>query len=173
MSQSETLDQREGPGLAGLASLGKEVRQRRTVWSRLRRDRVALGGLAVFVILLAVALAAPVIAPYDPNEQDLYSNLQGPSGTHLLGTDDLGRDLLSRVLAGARPTLLIGAVVLAARLLLGVLLGLVAGWFGGRVDEQVMLVASWVSAFPSLLLAIVLLESLGGQKSNSVAITTY
>jgi peptide/nickel transport system permease protein len=127
---------------------------------------VALGIIAGFV---AAALLAPLLAPYDPNAQDITSRLQPPlSNGHLLGTDLLGRDVLSQMIYGSRVSLLIGftAVVLAG--LVGIAVGLVSGYFGGRVDTVFMrIVDAWL-AFPFLLLAIAIVAILGPGLRNLV-----
>ena len=106
------------------------------------RLRVALGpagiAAAIFlIVVLAVAVAAPMIAPSDPNVQSLLSAFAGPSGGHLLGTDDLGRDILSRLVYGSRTSLLGPALVVAVALLVGIPLALLAAWYGGWVDAIV------------------------------------
>jgi len=127
-------------------------------------------GLVLTGGLILVALLAPALSPMDPEQQ--HHTLQRGAETILspfppgpefwLGSDFLGRDLLSRLLWGARPTLLICVAVLFTRMLLGTVLGVLAGWCGGWLDEQVMMLTGWSTAFPSLLLAIVAMEVLGG-----------
>jgi peptide/nickel transport system permease protein len=154
--------------LARLASAETGVRRSRTVWVRLRRDRVALAGLGVFMLLLGVALLAPLISPYDPNAQDLYSNLQGPSGAHLLGTDDLGRDLLSRIIYGSRVSLVAGLAAMAMALCLGVPIGATAGYFGGRYETVMMRAMDSLLALPGIILAIALMAALRPSLQNVI-----
>ena len=133
--------------------------------------RLVVGGLLV-AALVFVALFGPSIAPHDPAEQNYLYHLGDetlispfrPVPGYWLGTDAIGRDLVSRLLAGAGPTLVGVAVILAARLGLGILLGLLAGWFRGRIDEQISLLISWITAFPTILLAIIVLTLLRGQR---------
>ena len=138
------------------------VRDRR--WEVLRRAvraRLAPFGAAVVMAAILVALAAPVVAPYDPLKQDLAHALAAPSRTHLLGTDNVGRDVLSRVIWGTRISLVAGVVSVAIALLTGSLLGVVAGFCGGRVDGVVMRLMDAVLSFPPLVLALALGAVLG------------
>jgi peptide/nickel transport system permease protein len=145
-----------------------EKRRHRSIWSRLARDRAAVVGLVVFILLILVALFAPVIAPYDPNAQDLYSNLQSPSREHWLGTDDLGRDLLSRIIHGSRVSLAAGITAMLVSALLGVPLGATAGYFGGRYDAVVMRIMDSLLALPSIILAIALMAALRPSLQNVI-----
>lgn len=123
-------------------------------------------GLAVILLLLVAALAAPWLAPHDPLEQDLLNSFQAPvwkggDASHALGTDSLGRDILSRLIYSARPALIVAFIAAICAGLLGTALGLAAGYFGGRVDAAISrLVDIWMS-FPSVLLCIVLAAVLG------------
>ena len=138
------------------------VRDRR--WEVLRRAvraRLAPFGAAVVMAAVLVALAAPVVAPYDPLKQDLAHALAAPSRGHLLGTDNVGRDVLSRVIWGTRISLVAGVVSVAIALLTGSLLGVVAGFCGGRVDGVVMRLMDAVLSFPPLVLALALGAVLG------------
>jgi len=124
------------------------------VWKALRRNRLALGGASIVALLVVVGVAGPWIAPYDPLGQDLTKSLQGPSRTHWFGTDSFGRDILSRVLHGARISLLVGVASQAIAFTLGVLLGVVSGFYGGKIETVVMRLADVTLAFPTLLLLI-------------------
>ncbi len=124
------------------------------LWLTLRRNRLALAGLAVVALLVLLGIAGPWIAPYDPLVQDLARGLEGPSPEHWLGTDSFGRDILSRVLYGARISLLVGVASQAIAFSLGVLLGVVSGYYGGRIETLVMRLADVTLAFPTLLLLI-------------------
>ncbi|MEO7684829.1 MAG: ABC transporter permease subunit [Gemmatimonadaceae bacterium] len=133
----------------------------RGLMSRLMRDPLALAGVSLVILFFLVALAAPLISPRDPNMIDAIRRLEGPSGMHLLGTDNLGRDLLSRLIWGSRWSL--GTVSLATMLIMsiGVSVGIVAGFYGGLVDEVLMRVVDVLLAFPSLLLALAIAGLLG------------
>src|SRR6516162_2582792 len=130
-------------------------------WKRFRRDRLALGAFAAVLLLTAVALAAPWLAPYDPAQQFFDGlTLEGaplpPSARFWLGTDLLGRDLLSRLIYGARTSLMIGVVANGAAVAIGALIGVVAGFTGGWLGGALMRFTDLMMAFPALLLAIVL-----------------
>lgn len=122
--------------------------------------------LLVLVTIVAAAILAPLIAPDNPDAIDLTRQLQGPSFAHLLGTDDLGRDLLSRLIFGARVSLLVGAIATSISLLVGVPLGLWAGYLGGAPDAVAMRFADVLLAFPPVLLAMLAATFLGGGTIN-------
>jgi peptide/nickel transport system permease protein len=149
-------------GAAVARSASDPVRGHR--WRLLRRAaraRLAPFGAAVVVLASLVALAAPLLAPYDPLAQDLGTTLAAPGRGHLLGTDNVGRDVLSRVIWGTRVSLLAGLVSVALAVLAGSALGLAAGYCGGRVDGLVMRVMDAVLSFPPLVLALALGAVLG------------
>jgi len=138
-----------------------------SVWRRARRLRnLAIGGVLVGVLVLAAALA-PVIAPFDPvRDADLNNYLRAPGAPFLLGTDMFGRDVFSRVIYGARVSLGVGIAVQASALAIGVTLGLLAGFFGGRVDQLIMRLTEVVFAFPGLLFAIAIMAVIGPSLYN-------
>lgn len=115
-----------------------------------------------------MALAGPLLVPFDPATQHLALRLEGPTSTHWLGLDELGRDILARVLAGARISLMVGIVVVGISASIGVVLGALAGYFGGRVDEFISRLIDVLLAFPGLLLAIALVAVLGPSLTNVV-----
>ncbi|UCH26399.1 MAG: ABC transporter permease [Trueperaceae bacterium] len=129
----------------------------RRIWLR----KSAAIGLVGVLVVTVVAVFAPLIVPQDPNRQDLFARLQPPNAEHLLGTDNFGRDQLSRLIYGARISLTVGVVAVLIAAALGSLLGLVAGYFGGLVDNLLMRLIDVLMAFPTLLLAIVFLAMLG------------
>jgi peptide/nickel transport system permease protein len=146
----------------GLVTSAPAVRDRR--WDALRRAaraRLAPFGAVVLLLALAAALCAPVIAPYHPHAQDLSRTLAPPSRAHLLGTDNVGRDVLSRVIWGTRVSLLAGFVSIAIAATAGGLLGIAAGYAGGRMDGVLMRVMDAVLSFPPLVLALALGAVLG------------
>jgi len=128
---------------------------------------VGVGGVIVAVAVLA-ALIGPIVAPFDSASQDLALRLDGPSLRHWFGLDELGRDILSRVLAGARISMLVGLVVVSISSTVGVAVGAVAGYFGGRVDEILSRAIDILMAFPGLLLAIAMVAVLGPSLFNVV-----
>ncbi|MGZ5475549.1 MAG: ABC transporter permease [Thermoanaerobaculia bacterium] len=125
-------------------------------------------GLLLTVSLIFVALAAPLLAPYDPDVQDTARRLEPPSKQHLLGLDDLGRDVLSRILFGARVSLRVGFSVVILASLVGVTLGAVSGYFGGAADLIVMRICDILLAFPGILLSIALVAVLGPSLNNVI-----
>ncbi|NJD98501.1 ABC transporter permease [Thermococcus sp. LS1] len=137
----------------------------------LLRNKLSLIGLAIIVGLILMALLAPVLAPYPDQalgEPNLQERLQPPSRTHLFGTDHMGRDILSRVIYGARTSLLMGFSVVALALLIGVPLGLIAGYFSGKTDLIIMRITDIFLAFPPLLLALLIATSLGRGMTNAI-----
>jgi len=135
-------------------------------WRRLRRNRSAVAGLVVIGVLVFSALFAPWLAPYNPYQVDLDNRLQPPGGAHVLGTDELGRDILSRLLYGARVSLWVGIVTVVAASLIGVSGGLVAGYLGGYWDVVIMRVVDVFLAFPVILLAIAIVAVRGPGLNN-------
>ena len=126
-----------------------------------------IGALIVLIAVLA-ALVGPVIVPFDPADQELPLRLEGPTGLHWFGLDELGRDIFARVLSGARISLLVGLVVVGVSSLVGTLLGSIAGYFGGKVDEAISRVMDILLAFPGLLLAIAMVAVLGPSLTNVI-----
>src|SRR5687767_14199280 len=126
--------------------------------------------IGAFIVLVAVvaAIFGPVVAPFDPSAQELALRLEGPTGLHWFGLDELGRDIFARVLSGARISLLVGIVVVGVSSTVGILLGSIAGYFGGRIDEVISRVIDILLAFPGLLLAIALVAVLGPSLVNVV-----
>jgi peptide/nickel transport system permease protein len=141
---------------------------RRPLGATLRRHpRVLIGG-GLLLVLLVMALLAPLVAPYDPIAVDASHGLERPSLVHLLGTDDLGRDVFSRVVYGARVSLTVGAISVSIGLLVGVSLGLIAGYLGGATDLLIMRAIDALLAFPALVLAISITAALGPQIQNAM-----
>ena len=124
------------------------------LWKTLHRNSLALAGLAVVALLVLLGIVGPWITPYDPLAQNLARSLEGPSTRHWFGTDSFGRDILSRVLYGARISLLVGVASQAIAFSLGVVLGVVSGYYGGRIEGLIMRLADVTLAFPTLLLLI-------------------
>lgn len=143
-------------------------------WYYFSRNKGAVIGLFVFIIILVLAIFAPLVSPHSPNEQNRQLLLSVPfwmdggSFSYPLGTDAVGRDILSRLIFGARFSLFIGLVVVTLSVVVGVLIGLVAGYFRGRVDIVIMRLMDIILAFPSLLLALVLVAVLGPGLLNAM-----
>ena len=146
--------------------------RRRTFRQRWYRTPSFVAGLVIIGTMVAAALAAPLITGYDPNGQDLLHAYAHPSGAHWLGTDQLGRDVFTRLVFAGRVDLLIGFFAVLLPFCLGLVLGSLAGYFGGIVDTLVMRLVDVVVAFPFLVLVIALVFSLGpGERSIVIAIT--
>jgi len=159
--------------IAPIVSTGRAARLGE-FWMYFSRNRGALIGLVVFVLLVLIALFAPVIAPHNPDDQFRDFLLappvwqQGGTWQFIFGTDNLGRDMLSRLIFGSRFSLLIGLIVVTTSLASGVILGLIAGYFRGIVDVVIMRIMDVILAFPSLLLALVLVAILGPGLVNAM-----
>jgi len=152
-----------------VASAAVATRSRRQDFVRVFfSNRLALFGTAVLSVFILMAIFAPLIAPYDPLGQELTGKFEGPSRQHLMGQDELGRDILSRVIYGARISLTAGLAAVAIATGLGTLIGLVAGFFGGWADSVLMRLMDVVLAFPSILLAIVIVSMLGPSLQNAM-----
>src|SRR5512135_298966 len=149
------------------------ARRWRPAW---RRSPLSVAGLILIAILILVAVSAPLIAPADPLKQVLSTRLKPPSAAHWLGTDQLGRDVLSRMIYGARISLLIGTVVVGLAGSLGTFVGLVAGYSSGWLDESLMRLTDVFFAFPALILAMAISGALGPSLTNAmiaIAVVTW
>jgi peptide/nickel transport system permease protein len=165
---------------AGVASLARRrpgaEREWVTLLRRLVRRRTALFGLLVVLVVMLAAAAAPLVAPFDPLEQDIGQRLREPGWqdaqgrVHALGTDHLGRDILSRIIFGSRIALLVGLAAVVISGVLGMVIGLVAGYFGGRLDDFLMRLADVQLAFPFILLAIAVIGVLGPSLRNIIIV---
>lgn len=139
----------------------QEVGQFSAIWRRFRRHRLALLGLAVIVVLVVTCALAPVIAPYDPLAQDLVNRNQGPTAAHLMGTDELGRDVFSRLLFAGQISLSIGFSVAILSELFGTIIGAISGYVGGWVDNILMRVVDLVLTLPTLPILLILAAIFG------------
>jgi len=142
------------------------VEQRRRLLRRLRRSGNVVVGVTILALIAALALLAPVISSYNPELMAPLDRLQPPSAAHLFGTDDFGRDVLTRVLFGAQISLVVGLVSVAVASVAGSLLGVVAGYTGGTTDSVIMRLIDVMLAFPSILLALVIVAILGRSLPN-------
>jgi len=131
------------------------------LWRRLCRNRAAVAGAGIVVVFVLLAVLAPALVPFNPIQGDLNDRLQPPSASHWLGTDELGRDLFSRILFGARVSLQIQIVAVVLALLIGVALGSVGGYLGGHVDNVIMRAMDVLLAFPGIFLALGIIAALG------------
>ncbi len=140
----------------------------RRVWVRLARNPMAIGGAVVVLSWVLVAALAPWIAPYDPIDQDVVNRLAPPSAEHWLGLDEMGRDVLSRLLYGGRVSLPVAAVVVVLASIFGTLYGALAGFLGKWADEVAMRIVDMVLSFPALILAMAIAAALGPSIHNSM-----
>ena len=138
------------------------------IWQRLRKNRLSIVGSILIGGFLLLAFAAPLIAPADPMAQALYNRLSPPTLEHPFGTDDFGRDILSRVIYGARISLRVGVFAVLIALVLGTCIGVVAGYWGGWIDQILMRLMDLLLAFPSILLAIGIVAILGPGLENAM-----
>ncbi|KQL46232.1 hypothetical protein AN963_14775 [Brevibacillus choshinensis] len=152
--------------------------QRRSPWAsmmrRFRKNKRALVGFWMVVVFVSIAVFAQAIAPYDPIEQDMNVILQSPSADHPFGTDEYGRDILSRIIYGSQISLMIGIVGVLISVVVGVGLGTISGYFGGRTDMFIMRIMDIFMAFPSFLLALAIVSVLGpGMVNVMIAIGIF
>ena len=131
------------------------------VWKRLRKNRLAVMGLAFLAVLVLCAIFADFIAPYPYDKQDYLAVLQSPSWNHWMGTDEYGRDIFSRVIYGSRISLYVGFISLSGGALMGCIVGSIAGYFGGRVDDVIMRVMDVLNGIPRIVLAIAIAGTIG------------
>src|SRR6266568_4996611 len=153
----------------------REVSARRASATPLRRaarsilrDPSSVVGMLLFILIVVVALFAPTIAPYDPSAVHVRDRLQLPSSGYLLGTDELGRDLLSRIIFGTRISLMVGVIAVGIAATAGILLGLASAFYGGVVDSLVMRALDGVLAFPAIILALAIITALGPSAGNAM-----
>jgi len=173
MSQITTWLRDPNPTSRRQARLGQAY----MAWLRMRRNPLAMVGLGIVAVLMIMAAFAPWLAPHDPITQDLSNRLHPPfTPGHILGTDDFGRDILSRILYGSRITLFIIGLVAVTAPVFGLAVGTVAGYFGGWTDEILMRITDIFLAFPKLILALALVAVLGPGMENAIlaiAITSW
>lgn len=155
------------------ARRGRRLSQVRDSLAVVTSSRVAVIGLTIVVFWIAVALLAPAIAPYSPTAQDSQAMNQGPSAQHLLGTDQLGRDLLTRLMFGSRTILTLAPLSVLAAVVVGTFLGLIGGYYGGLIDEVVMRILDAIMAFPTILLYLIIISAIGPSAVNVVIAITF
>lgn len=157
-----------------LATLAAQTpRKNATVWSRFRRHKLAVVGLVVLLVMIAIAILAPVLAPHAPNAISLANYRKPPSADYLLGTDSQGRDVLSRLMYAARISLSVGIVAVAIYVVIGTVLGGLAGFFGGWVDGVIMRLADMVLSFPSIIVIITIVSILGPSILNVMLVIGF
>ena len=143
------------------------------MWQRLIKNRTYVAGGIITVVIVFVAIFAPLIAPHDPYEQDLANTLRPPSLEHPLGTDLLGRDMLSRIIYGARISLMICAAGVILALLLGLFLGIISGYFEGKLDAAITALTNLQLSFPMILFALLIIAILGPGIQNTILAVAF
>ena len=141
------------------------------MWQAFKRDRLSLGSLILILVIVGACIFAPILTKYPEQGKglpNLSERLQAPSPAHILGTDDLGRDLLARILYGGRPSLSLGFLVVLVACLIGTPLGMIAGYFGGWLGQLIMRITDMFLSFPALLLAISISAALGPSFTNAM-----
>lgn len=175
MEKTKKSTDHHNPGSSGAAAaaaagrksadLSYEIKSyvgiRKKIRRMCRENPLAAVSAAVIVVMILMAVFAPLIAPYQEAEQDLMARLQGPSAAHIFGTDELGRDVFTRILYGARVSLMVGIIPSAITLVIGIFFGLLAGFHGGWVDYVIMRFVDVMLSFPTLLLCMVMMYVLG------------
>jgi len=139
-------------------------------WRRFRRNKLAMLGAFIILSLAVAAIIAPLVAPFNPDQQDVLHRLEPPSPKHLLGTDDLGRDLLSRIIYGTRVSLLVGFVAIGIAIVIGSILGLLSGYFGGWLDTVIMRLVDIMLCFPTFFLILMVIAFLEPNIWNVMAV---
>jgi len=148
--------------------VGVREGQLNLIWKKFRRNRIGMVGGGMILVFVLVSVSGSWIAPYDPVKQDLRFNLEKPSKKHLLGTDELGRDILSRILSGTRISIAIAIASVGVGLIIGVPLGLISGFWGGKVDFILQRITDTMLAFPGFLLALAFVSIIGVGFKNAV-----
>ena len=144
----------------------KKRSQLKEIWRRFRRNKQAMVGMCMLLLMIFSAIFASVISPYDPLQQDIINRLQPPSAAHFFGTDELGRDIFSRILYGTRISLTVGLIAVSISSVVGCALGAIAGYYGGVLDNVIMRCTDVLMAIPSILLNISIVAALGTGLQN-------
>lgn len=146
----------------------KKSSQMSLVWSRFKKNRLALVGFIIVSIVIFIAIFAPLLTPYNPLDTDPFNRLKAPSAEHWLGTDELGRDVLTRLFYGSRIALLIGVLIILFEGAIGILLGILSGFFGGVIDVVTMRIVDILRSFPVIILAMAIAGIMGQGLLNVV-----
>jgi peptide/nickel transport system permease protein len=157
-SAASIARQAESEAMAGLRPY---ISNRTLIWRRFRRHKLALLGAGLFGLIVLASVAAPLLARFQPDTQDLFNILAPPSAGHWLGTDELGRDVFSRLLFGGRISLLIGIMATVVSVIVGVTIGAISGWLGGWVDTALMRFVDAMLSFPALFLLLIIFSMVG------------
>ena len=134
----------------------------------LLKNKLTFVGIGIVALIILISILAPIISPYDPNLMNMADRLQAPGASHIFGTDEMGRDVLSRVFYGARISIVVGVSIVIIAALIGCTIGSVSGYAGGRVDRLIMAATDMVLSFPSMVLALALTAALGPGLFNTM-----
>ncbi|KSU80302.1 peptide/nickel transport system permease protein [Fictibacillus enclensis] len=146
----------------------KPITSVRPFWYKLKQNQMTWAGLGILGVIVLCSLIAPILTPYNPTQVDISQKFLGPSLHHWFGTDEVGRDILTRILYGARISLGVGITVIIMASVIGILIGTVSGYFGGVIDVIIMRIMDMVMAFPTLILAMALAAALGPSLQNAM-----
>lgn len=138
------------------------------IWYKLKQNKMTWVGLVILGLIVLLSLAAPLISPFDPNKIDLVNKFQPPSSEHWFGTDEVGRDIFTRILFGARLSLGVGILIIIIVAVIGIVIGTISGYIGGIVDTVIMRFVDMILAFPNLILAMALAAVLGPNLQNAM-----
>lgn len=148
--------------------INPRIENYKMIWKRLKKNKAALVGGYLIIFFLLVAIFGPMLTQYGPNATDISNKLQGPSAAHWFGTDNFGRDIFTRIIHGMEITLYIGFLSVLIGGIVGVPLGIISGYYGGRIDNIIMRIMDILLAFPGILLALAIVSVLGGSLQNVI-----
>lgn len=168
MTVANSVEMSTGSPIATARTQSSREKALRLALRRIARDPLAIFGVAVTMLVFLVVIAAPLIANHNPNSISLRDKLVAPSTSHFFGTDETGRDLFSRMVYGCRLSVTLGFIILISTVVIGTILGAIAGYTGGIVDATIMRIADFFIAFPYLILAMAIAFSLGASTQNAV-----
>ncbi|QQE73646.1 ABC transporter permease subunit [Brevibacillus composti] len=154
--------------LSAKADAAAAPRKTNPFWFRIRRNPLTLFGLVLLLMIVLLSIFAPLISPYDPSKISIKERFSPPSAAHWFGTDEVGRDIFTRILYGARLSLGVGVAAVLSAGLIGTIIGSISGYFGGRVDQIIMRLMDIILAFPSLVLAMAVAATLGPNLQNAM-----
>lgn len=169
----DSRDATAAPGAPGVAGVGGELFEWGYLWYQLRRSPLTIAGIVILLVALVAMVFAPYIAPFDPYAIDLRARLAPPGAEHWFGTDEVGRDLFSRVVYGARASVGVGVAIVGIAATCGTTIGCFTGMVGGRIDTAIMRVMDVILSFPSLVLSMALAAALGPSLFNAMLAVAF
>lgn len=149
-------------------ALNTQVKKSNPFWYKLKQNKMTLVGIAILLLIVLLSILVPFLSPYDPNKVELVNKFQPPSASHWFGTDEVGRDIFTRIFYGAILSLGLGILIIFVAALIGIIIGSISGYIGGIVDTIIMRLVDMVLAFPSLILAMSLAAVLGPNIQNAM-----